>query len=908
MSTLSPDQWQEISPHLDHALSLSDEERAAWLEAFRARRPDLADLLQELLEEHCALAEEHFLESSPVPLPNETSFAGQTVGAYKLLSLVGQGGMGSVWLAERSDGRFQRRVALKFLRVAVATGGLERFKREGHILGRLEDPHIAELLDAGVTPNGEPYLVLEYVEGQPIDEYCDRRTLDVDARIHLFLDVLSAVAEAHANLIVHRDIKPSNVLVRNDGQVKLLDFGIAKLLAEEGSPAAATQATQEGGGALTPLFAAPEQVKGGPITTATDVYALGVLLYVLLTGHHPAGKDTRSAAELVKAIVDTEPSRPSEVIGSAGATAGVDEISHARSTSPDKLRRVLRGDLDTIIAKALKKNPGERYNTVTALAEDLQRYLKREPISARPDTIAYRAAKFVRRNRTAVALGTLASLALIAGAIATLVQARIARNERDLARRQLARAERVNELNQFLLSDASGSDERFTVAELLERAERIVEKEDYSSDPANHAELLISIGTQSRHSSQALSMIQKAYELSRRLNDSSIRARASCALADQVTNPKDNARAESLIQEGLRELPDNPDAAIDRVFCLLQAAYVDTATGSLEDSLARDRAAAAILDSSGFSSSYLKLKVLRSMAADSAESHLPQAIAANEQAIALEKDLGYDSTVTAVDTLSFLSVALMRAGRPYEAEQALRRSIQIQGNKIAGWSLAAYADALRELGRLDEAAEYANRAYSTNLNTNKNKIVLMMCLSTLERIYRDQGNFSRAEATFAELETLTGSILPAGYYYFSILDSDRSLLSQAEGKLSAALASADLAVSSDEACIRSKRGGAPWLPLFLSRRAALEVAVGQPDKAIGDAQRAINLLQTSLGADAPSAHIGRSYFQMGRALEAQGKKVEARAAFRSAADQLEKTLGPDHAETRAARQAANQNP
>ncbi len=289
MRTLSPDRWQQISPYLDQVLALPEAERTAWVESFRAEKPELAKLLQELLEEHSSLAQKGFLERSPIPGTNQSSLVGQKIGAYTLMSPIGEGGMGSVWLAERSDGRFERQVAVKFLRFSVASqGGTERFKREGMILGQLAHPHIAELIDAGVTPNGEPYLVLEHVEGEHIDDYCDHRRLGVDARIRLFLDVLSAVAHAHANLIVHRDLKPSNVLVRNDGQVKLLDFGIAKLLAPHGNPTA-TLLTQEAGGALTPQFAAPEQLTGGAVTTATDVYALGGLLYLLLTGQHPTG-------------------------------------------------------------------------------------------------------------------------------------------------------------------------------------------------------------------------------------------------------------------------------------------------------------------------------------------------------------------------------------------------------------------------------------------------------------------------------------------------------------------------------------------------------------------------------------------------------------------------------------------
>jgi tetratricopeptide (TPR) repeat protein len=304
--------------------------------------------------------------------------AGQRIGAYTLVSPIGQGGMGVVWLAERSDGRFERRAAIKFLNIALGKPGESRFTREGAILGRLVHPHIAQLVDAGVSSTGQPYLILEHVDGAPIDQHCSQRALDIDARIRLILDVLNAVAYAHANLIVHRDLKPSNVFVGRDGKVKLLDFGIAKLIEDEESSADATLLTRESGAALTPAYAAPEQVTGGPITTATDIYALGVLLYVLLTGEHPAGGNARSAIDLLKAIVDTAP------------------------------QKLPSGDLGTILGKTLKKDPGQRYASATALADDLRRYLRHEPISARPDTSAYRAMMFVRRHRMAVGAAAVA--------------------------------------------------------------------------------------------------------------------------------------------------------------------------------------------------------------------------------------------------------------------------------------------------------------------------------------------------------------------------------------------------------------------------------------------------------------------------------------------------------------------
>jgi serine/threonine protein kinase len=444
MSTLTPDQWQEVSPYLDEVLEIVPEQRAAWLLSLNEIDARLASLVRALLDEQQQLEREGFLERSPLSLAG-SRLAGQTFGAYTLVSQIGQGGMGSVWLAQRSDGRFERQAAVKFVSLALTGRATEeRFKREGSILGRLTHPHIAELLDAGISADGIPYLILEYVDGESIDHYSDRHQLDVEARIRLFLDVLSAVAEAHANLIVHRDIKPSNVLVRNDGQVKLLDFGIAKLLVhEDDASLAPTVLTMEAGGALTPRFAAPEQVAGGIVTTATDVYALGVLLFFLLTGQHPAGENKHSPADLVKAIVEVEAPRAFEIVSGASNSA------EKRSTTPEKLRRLLSGDLDTILGKALKKNPQERYASVTAFADDLRRYLKREAISVRPDTFSYRAAKFLRRNRAVVAFTSIA-LALVIGSLSTGLY--VANRQRKIAEQRFAQVRQL--ANKFVDIDS----------------------------------------------------------------------------------------------------------------------------------------------------------------------------------------------------------------------------------------------------------------------------------------------------------------------------------------------------------------------------------------------------------------------------------------------------------------------
>jgi len=426
MSTLGPEQWQLVSPYLDKALTLADDDRAEWLEALRQEHPEIAGYVQELLDEHRVLEKSRFLERGPSVARSTLSLVGQQVGSYRLISLIGDGGMGSVWLAERSDGRFERKAAVKFLSAALlGRVGEERFRQEGSILGLLSHPNIAELLDAGVAGSGQPYLVLEYIEGEPIDVYCDRRKLDVQARVRLFLDVLAAVAHAHANLIIHRDIKPSNVLVSKNGMVKLLDFGIAKLVHGEGQRAAVASLTHQGGSPFTPQFAAPEQLTNSAVTTATDVYELAVLLYVLLTGQHPAGSGTHSAADLVKSIVETVPPRASSVITPDMGEA----IAGKFGTTPERLRRQLRGDLDAIVLKGMCKQPSQRYTTAAAFAEDLKRYLAGEPVVAQSESTWYRSKKFLSRHRWGVASAAAVGLALTLGLGAALWQAHIARRE-----------------------------------------------------------------------------------------------------------------------------------------------------------------------------------------------------------------------------------------------------------------------------------------------------------------------------------------------------------------------------------------------------------------------------------------------------------------------------------------------
>jgi len=378
--------WNRVSPHLDRALELIPRERERWLAALRRADAGLADEVEALLTVHRRLDAEQFLEAGTRTPPAAAVHAGMPVGAYTLAGPVGRGGMSNVWLASRSDGRFEGRAAVKLLNADwIGPADAERLTREASILARLSHPHIARLTDAGTLPAGRPYLVLEFVDGRHIDQHCDERALGVEARLRLFLDLLSAVAHVHANGIVHRDLKPSNVLVTATGDVKLLDFGVASLL-QAADPAPASTAARAAAEGCTPIFAAPEQMHGGPITTATDVYALGVLLFGLLSGRHPAATADGRPWRLSAAVSD--PAESPIVLARRAAS---------RATTPAGLRRLLHGDLDVIVSKALERDPRERYPSAAQFADEVRRFQEHQPIAARPHTFRYRASKFVRR-------------------------------------------------------------------------------------------------------------------------------------------------------------------------------------------------------------------------------------------------------------------------------------------------------------------------------------------------------------------------------------------------------------------------------------------------------------------------------------------------------------------------------
>jgi serine/threonine-protein kinase len=911
---LNRDRWQALSPHLDRLLAMAAGERTAWLADLRGSDPGLAAELQALLDERDAVAREGFLEGDSPSLPFGTTMTGQAIGPWTLVSPIGQGGMGSVWLARRSDGRFEGVAAVKLLNAElVGRTGAERFRREGNILARLTHPHIAHLIDAGVAASGQPYLVLEHVEGEPIDAYCDARSLDVEARLRLFADVLAAVAHAHANLIVHRDIKPSNVLVSTSGQVKLLDFGIAKLLAGEAGSAEATALTREAGWALTPEYAAPEQVTGEPITTATDVYALGTLLFLLLAGRHPAGSARRTPAAMLKAIVDTASPRLSAVVVEGGDEGdhGATERAARRSATPDRLRRLLRGDLETIVAKALAKRPADRYPSVEALADDLQRHRDHVPIGARPDSLAYSAARFARRHRVPVALAALAFLALVAGLAGTVTQARrasrqaaIAERQRDFALRQLSRAEAINELNSFLLTDAAPGGKPFTVGDLLARAERIVEQQ--KPDPhGRQLEMMVAVGRELQNHDQvarARKLLSVAYERTRAVEDVTLRARAACSLAQAMARAGEIERAEALIAEGLAQLPEEPLYALPRIYCLRLGGDVESeGSHDAERALEHRLAAQRLLRESGQGSALLEVR----LASDLAESYRlagrdREANLAFADAATRLEELGYGDSETAGTLYNNWALAVRGQGNPREAERLFRRAVAIASgvegiDSVSPITLTNLGFTLLDLHRFEESRSFADRAYEL-ARRRQDATAAGQALFLRARVRLRTGEVEEAADLMEELGPRVKAA-PAGHPYHAAFASQMGLLAAERGDLAAALDGQDRAI----ALTGEDPARAFSLGFFLLRRSDLARAAGQPARARDDAARALALLGREVEPGGRSVWIGKAHLALGQALEALGQAGRARAELAAALDHLVPTLGADHPDSLAAR-------
>jgi eukaryotic-like serine/threonine-protein kinase len=453
---LDPERWQRVKEMLATALEMDPAARTAYLDQACAGDPPLRSEVDRFLAADQeagleflntpALATEIGETSAETVIPR----VGRRVGPYQIVEEIGAGGMGEVYRAFRADDQYRKQVAIKLVRAGQDSGFVVRhFKNERQILAGLDHPNIARLHDGGTTEDGLPYFVMELIEGRPIDQYCLQRELSVAERLRLFLQVCSAVQYAHQRLIIHRDIKPGNILVASEGTPKLLDFGIAKIL-DTDAAVGDFEPTLTVFRILTPGYASPEQVKGEPITTASDVYSLGVVLYELLTGRHPYRGPSSTPQEIARAVCEVEPEKPSTAIRRNETTGRRDsQEPSAPADVPDgaaeKQGKLLRGDLDNIVLMALRKDPQRRYASVEQFAEDIRRHLGNLPVLARKDTVGYRVSKFVTRHKTGTVATVAALVILLAALFVALFEARVARHQAQIARRQaeLAREQRT---------------------------------------------------------------------------------------------------------------------------------------------------------------------------------------------------------------------------------------------------------------------------------------------------------------------------------------------------------------------------------------------------------------------------------------------------------------------------------
>ena len=714
---LAPPQWAQLRALLDEALALPPAQHEAWLQALdEARAAGLKPRLRALLSHAGDSEAARLLQTLPKvetrdfapPSGADTALApGTRIGAYRLLRELGAGGMASVWLAERTDLLQGRQVALKLPHGAWRRAGLaERLAREREILATLEHPHIARLYDAGVADDGQPWLALEHVAGTRIDAFCREHALPVRARLQLFVQVARAVAHAHAQLVVHRDLKPANILVTAEGQVKLLDFGVAKLLAEGAAVAGAedTALTREAGRAYTPEYASPEQILHRPIGTGSDVYSLGVLLFELLADVRPYRLPRDSRAALEEAVTRGDLPRPSLL-------------------APPERRHAIRGDLDAIVGRALRREPAERYATVAALADDVERHLQHHPVLARPDSAWVRLRAALRRHRVGVAAGTAVAVALLAGTALAWWQAGQARQQRDLALAERDRADREaaaarlaqrlaegqTSMSDFLLTDSAQDVSHGQAVAQIERAVTMVRKQ-YRGDAMVRGDLLADAANRLRwigEDARARELFAEAEVLLRQTGMHAGVARVLCMSARERAKAGRIDEGRQLLAQAREALAREGDPRhVFHAGCLMEEAALERLAGDNTRSLVLAEQALALERAAGRTESDMGAELLGSVAR--ARHDLGQfaaAVAASRERLAVQERIGRDLGPNLWEAWTLLGMSLREGGL---GEQALRAFGGDGASDPAGAGRPSrqrmqYALTLQAQGRDDEA-------------------------------------------------------------------------------------------------------------------------------------------------------------------------------------------------------------
>ncbi|MEM9554719.1 MAG: serine/threonine-protein kinase [Acidobacteriota bacterium] len=743
--SMSPQSWGRVKEVLD-----------AVLDAEPAERPELIDRLcgddaavrvrVERYLDHEEAAED-FLEEPAYRTRRDTLEVGEQVGPYEIVERLGRGGMGAVYTARRRDD-FDQRVALKVVRRGLDTDDiLRRFHNERQLLARLEHPSIARLLDGGSTADGRPFFAMEQVDGEPIDVWCDERRLGVRQRIELFLDVCEAVRAAHRRLIVHRDLKPSNILVDEQGRPKLLDFGIAKLLHDDSD--LMTVRTRRGQRPLTLRWASPEQVAGEPVTTASDVYSLGLLLFELLTGRYPYRLTTGSDEEMTRSILDDEPTRPSAAVAlpvdtrankaSLGDEAGSEQTATrptdpesralCRGVDPERLRRLLRGDLDAIVLKALRKEPAERYGSVDELVADLTRHLEGRPITARPPTWRYRTGRFLRRNAVAVSIGVLIAALLIGWALSVTLQSRTIQRESD---RAAAASEFLEGL--FLSVDPDERQgEELSALDVLDLGHAQLLGDEYAERPRLRADLALTLARVYEHLGEteaAIELFRLARTERRKVfdEDHAEVVRSEHFLASTLAGVDRYDEAEELMTRLVEVARLTSDPEVRRQLPDLLHSYgwllhlrgrSAAAEPPLREALALKLAVLDPDDRSVLSTRRNLARVLRALGrADEAR---------RETRAVLEARLASPHATASDITTSWSDVAMeaFADGELQEAEEAFRealaRRLELYGDQhfLVARTRNNLARVLQRQGRLQEAEDLVRAAYAVYRQTDR---------------------------------------------------------------------------------------------------------------------------------------------------------------------------------------------
>lgn len=785
-------------------LALSPERRDAFLAERCAGDEAMGEDVRSLVEAHEAAG--RFIETpaaaavAPQARPPDicgvsvepASQDGQVVGAYRIEKEIGSGGMGTVYLAARADGAFDRQVALKIVRQGARTGEiLQRFRHERQTLANLDHPNIARLLDAGSTEDGLPFLVMEHVEGVPIDQYCDEKKLGVHARLDLFRTLALAVDAAHRNLVVHRDLKPQNVLVTGEGQVKLLDFGVAKVL----SPHPGSPETREGWRLLTPEYASPEQILGGPITTATDVFSLGVLLYELLTGRHPFRKPFADERATERQVCEGLLAPPSSIVLTPCEREAADGscevvpaavLSAKRNASPADLSPQLAGDLDAIVAMAVRKEPDRRYSSAGQLAEDVSRCQAALPVLARRGALTYRAGKFARRNAAAVAGAALFLIVLAAGVAGVAWQARAAAFERDRARIEAGKAQQVSLFLQDMLrsADPARSGRAVTVVDMLDRAARRLESErNVHPEVAAGIRRALGVTYSGLGVYDAAEVHLRAALAAMPLRSPGEQAEAAaveCELANVVSSNGDIVSAEGIYRRALATF-DALGLAGDlrRAEALNGLGEVLRSKGDTHESEARHKEALEVRRRRLGNEDILVAESLNNVAVVLHERNdLAGAERLYRESLAIVRKLRGDDHPGVPATLTNLATVVGSRGNMAEGERlyrealAIRRRLLGESHPDVAFTLYALADALFSLGRHDEAVATCRDVLDRRgPSLPPGHPVIAATWLILGKTLLERGELREAETAMRNALEIRRTFLPAGHWQIASAES-----------------------------------------------------------------------------------------------------------------------------------------